>query len=51
MEYYRYARIITNKGEQIIITCLMLLELEKLVTEFKGISYERKKRLALLFWK
>lgn len=51
MEYYRYARIITKSGEEIIITCLMTLDIEGAVKQLSGISYERKKRIAFLFWK
>ena len=51
MEYYRYARIITKTGEEIIITCLMTLDLEEAVKELQGVPYERKKRLAFLDWK
>ena len=51
MEYYRYARIIAKTGEEIIITCLMVLDLERAVKQLTGVPYERKKRLALLSWK
>jgi hypothetical protein len=51
MEYYRYARIIAKTGEEIIITCLMVLDLECAVKQLTGVPYERKKRLALLSWK
>lgn len=51
MEYYRYARIITNSGEEIIITCFMTLDIEGAVKQLSGITYERKNRIAFLFWK
>lgn len=51
MEYYRYARIITKSGEEIIITCLMTLDIEGAIKQLSGIAYERKKRIAFLFWK
>jgi hypothetical protein len=51
MEYYRYARIVAKTGEEIIITCLMVLDVEGAVKQLTGVSYERKKRLALLSWK
>jgi hypothetical protein len=51
MEYYRYARIITKKGDEIIITCLMVLKVEEAVKTLQGVPYERKKGLAFLFLK
>lgn len=51
MEYYRYARIVTKTGDEIIISCLMILDVEGAVRQLKGVPYERKKRLALLSWK
>lgn len=51
MEYYRYARITAKSGDEIIITCLMVLDVEGAVRQLTGVPYERKKRLALLSWK
>lgn len=51
MEYYYYARIISKKGEEIVITCLMTLELEEVLKKMSGVTFERKKRLAFLGWK
>jgi hypothetical protein len=51
MEYYRYARIITNGGEEILITCLTTLDIEEVLNKLIGLPYERKKRIAFLFWK
>lgn len=48
MEYYRYARVVTKTGEEIIITCLMVLDVEGAVKQLTGVSYERKKGLAFL---
>lgn len=51
MEYYRYARIIAKSGEEIIITCLMTLDIEEALKHLTGVPYERKKGLAFLFRK
>jgi len=51
MEYYRYARVEAKTGEEIIITCLMVLDVEGAVKQLKEVSYERKKGLAFLTWK
>lgn len=49
MEYYRYARIIAKSGEEIVITCLMTLDIEGALKHLTGVPYERKKGLAFLF--
>ena len=51
MEYYRYVRIFTKSGEEIIITCLMTLDIDEVVKQLPAIPYERKKGLAFLFWR
>ncbi|WP_344979862.1 hypothetical protein [Compostibacter hankyongensis] len=52
MEYYRYLRIITKGGEQIIVTCLMTRNLEEVIRLFDGVKFERKKSFfCTLKWK
>lgn len=51
VEPYHYVRIITNSGEQIIITCLMYPKLEKVINKMKGGEKIRKKRgFCTLLW-
>lgn len=52
VEYYYYARIETNLGTDIIITCLMTREVEKEVRRLRGVPYTRKKgAFCTLGWK
>ena len=44
MEFYYYIRIVLKSNEEIIITCLLIDDLDKLLSEFQGIKLERKKR-------
>jgi hypothetical protein len=43
MEYYHYARIITQSGEEIIITCLLTPKVEKAVRILSKVPFERRK--------
>jgi hypothetical protein len=43
IEYYHYARIITQSGEGIIITCLLTPKVEAVVRTFNRVAYERRK--------
>jgi hypothetical protein len=51
MDYYRYARIIAESGEEIIITCLMNMDIEDVIYQIRGVPVERKKRMAFIGWK
>jgi hypothetical protein len=44
IEPYHFIRIITKSKEQIIITCLMYPNLDKVVAEFNGVRLMRVKR-------
>ena len=51
-ESYYYARIITNLGEELIITCLLTPKVEETVRQLKGVPVIRKKRFFFnLDWK
>jgi hypothetical protein len=43
MEYYHYTRIITQSGEEIIITCLLTPNVEKAVRILSKVPFERRK--------
>lgn len=43
-EDYRYATIKLMSGNQYIITCLMMYDLEKVMSAISGVSIEKKKR-------
>lgn len=43
MEYYHFARIITQSGEEIIITCLLTPKVEKAVRMLSRVPFERRK--------
>lgn len=45
IESYHYAKIIPKQGEEIIITCLLVADVEKAIKQIKCGQYERKKRL------
>lgn len=51
MDYYKYARISTKIGDEIIISCLMSVDFENYLRELKGIPFKRKTGLALLIRK
>jgi len=52
IESYQYLRIIAKSGQQIIITCLMYPQMEKVMNELRGVHKIRKKRLfCTLAWK
>ncbi len=52
MEFYYYARVITNSGEELIITRLLTPEVEKEVQKLEGVPVERVKRaFCAVFWK
>ncbi len=44
-EDYHYARIYTNSGKEIIITCLMVRNVEDAIKKITGVPIERKIRL------
>ncbi|HVW98376.1 MAG TPA: hypothetical protein VHA56_20585 [Mucilaginibacter sp.] len=44
-EDYRYATIELKSGKQYIITCLMMYDLEKVMSTISGVTIEKKKRL------
>ncbi len=51
-ESYFYCRIITNGGEEVIITCLMSRKLDQEVQKLSGVPLERKKGpFCTLMWK
>lgn len=47
IEYYSFACLKTKSGEEIIITCLVIPQVEKALSEM-GLKWERKKGLAFL---
>jgi len=52
MEYYRFARIITTNGEEIIITCLLCLNIDEELQKFSDVPTERRKFFfCSTFWK
>ena len=52
MEFYYYARVINNSGEELIITRLLTPEVEKEVQKLEGVPVERVKRaFCAVFWK
>ena len=52
IEAYHYARVYLNTGEELIITCLLTLKVEKALRLLKGVKIERQKRLFnILEWK
>ncbi|MFO0355775.1 MAG: hypothetical protein ACK50A_02385 [Sphingobacteriaceae bacterium] len=51
MEYYRYVRINTKQNDEIVITCLMTLNLEDLLENQLRVPFIRRKGIAFLFWK
>lgn len=48
MEYYHFARITTNSGEEIVITCLLTPNVEKAVKELKEVPFGREVGLGFL---
>ncbi len=48
MDYYKYARISTIMGDEIIISCLMSVDFETYLKQLNGIPFKRKAGLALL---
>lgn len=52
IEAYHYARVYLKSGEELIITCLLALKVEKALSGLRGVKIERKKRLFnTLEWK
>lgn len=52
IESYHYARIITKSGEEIVITCLLIPNLDEFLSQLNAIIYQRKKRFfCTLNWK
>ena len=45
MEFYHYARIVPKEGADIIITCLMISDVEEAVKKIRFVSYDRRKQL------
>jgi hypothetical protein len=43
MEYYYYLKIVTDKGDEIIITSLMSRSIEQVLEYFKDVKLKRKK--------
>lgn len=50
MEYYRFARIITKPGDEIIITCLLCLNVDEEVQKLVNIPIQRKKSFFCTTW-
>ncbi|MES2617633.1 MAG: hypothetical protein V4613_07135 [Bacteroidota bacterium] len=48
LESYYFARIITNSGVEVIITCLMGPKIHEEVRKLSGVPYERKRGLCTL---
>ena len=48
---YQFARLTTKSEDEIIITCLMTLNLEEIISKIPGVTHERKKGFAFLFRK
>ena len=50
MEYYRFARIITKSGDEIIITCLLCLKVDEEVQKLNNVPIQRKKSFFCTTW-
>ena len=50
IEYYYYARIVIKNDEQIIISCLMVRDLEKVMSIMSEVAIEKKRRLIASPW-
>jgi hypothetical protein len=44
-EDYRYATIELKSGKRYIITCLMMYDLEKVMSTLSGVTIQKKKRV------
>lgn len=52
LDSYHYLRIITNSGDDVIITCMMCKDLDKVVAMFQGVPKIRKKGFfCTLLWR
>lgn len=52
MEHYYYARLLLKCERELLLTCLVVPEIDQVVNQLKGVSIERKKRIpCLLGWK
>lgn len=52
MEYYFYLKVVLDSNEEILITCLLINDLDMLLSKFQGINFERKNRFfCSKFWR